>query len=240
MNPRQRRGAMLMVLATFAAFALFVTVTRYVSSVNSQIAPTVTVFQAAKNIRAYDVIEPNQIKAITIPRRYVSDKTVLDKQQLVGRRVSFNVSSGTYLGSDMLLSPSSLNEDEREIAMTVDAKTGIAGRVKSGDFVDVYAVFGDQGSGVSKVLVRNVRVVSVGGVENSSQKTSQNELQETQVLPVTLALQPKDALKVTYADSFAQSVRLVGLPQGIQNQSRGSEPSTIDNNSLDLPKGDGQ
>ncbi len=240
MNPRQRRGAMLMILAAFAALALFVTVTRYVSSVNSQVAPTVTVYQAAKNIQAYQVIEPSEIKSVKIPRRFMSDKAIVDKQQLVGRRVSFNVSSGTYLGSDMLLAPSSLNENEREIAMTVDAKTGIAGRVKSGDFVDVYAVFGDQGSGVSKVLVRNVRVVSVGGVETSSEKTSQNELQETQVLPVTLALEPDDALKVTYADSFAQSVRLVGLPQGIENQSRGNEPSTVDNNSLDLPKGDGQ
>lgn len=240
MNPRQRRGAMLMVLAAIAALALFVTVTRYVSSVNSQIAPTVIAYQAARNLDAYHVIQANEIKRVEIPQRFVSEKTIRDKEQLIGRRVSFNVSSGTYLGSDMLLNPSTLDDNEREIAMTVDAKTGIAGRVKSGDFVDVYAVFGEETDGASRVLVRNVRVVSVGGVETTSEKTSQDELEETRVLPVTLALAPADALKVTYADAFAQSVRLVGLPQGIQNQRRTDEPSSIDNDSLNLPKGDGR
>lgn len=236
MNPRQRRGAILMVLSAFAAVVLFVTVTRYVSSVNSQIAPTVTVYQAAKNLDAYAIIKPEELKQVEIPKRYASDKTLEDKSQLVGRRIAFNIASGTYVGSDMLLPPSSLNENEREIAMTVDAKTGIAGRVKSGDFVDVYAVFGEAGQGSSQVLVRSVRVVSVGGIETASEKTSKNELQQSQVLPVTLALEPSDALKVTYADSFATTVRLVGLPQGIQNQNRDTEPSRIDNDSLNLPK----
>ena len=237
MNPRQRRGAILMVLAAFAALALLVTVTQYVSSVNSQVAPTVTVFQAAKDLSAYGTIRADELKAVKVPSRYVSDQTIQDKEQLVGRRIGFNIASGTYFGSDMLLPPSSLNENEREIALTVDAKTGIAGRIKSGDFVDVYAVFGEAGQGSSQVLVRSVRVVSVGGIETASEKTSKNELQQSQVLPVTLALEPNDALKVIYADAFAATVRLVGLPQGIQNQNRDSEPSRVDNDSLKLPKG---
>ncbi len=238
MNPRQRRGAILMILAGLAALALFVTVTRYVSSVNTQVAPTVKVYKAAKNLDAYSIIDAEALRSVSVPQRYVSDKTARDPDELIGRRVSFNISRGTYFGSDMLLPPSALNENEREIAMTVDAKTGIAGRVKSGDFVDVYAVFGESGFGTSQVLVRSVRVVSVGGVQTSSEETTQNELQETQVLPVTLALEAKDALKVTYADSFATSVRLVGLPPGIEKQNRNAESSTVDNDSLNLPKGD--
>jgi len=239
-NPRQRRGAILMILSAFAALVLFVTVTRYVSSVNSQIAPTVTVFKASKDIQAYAIIKPSEVTSVKIPRRFASQKTLQDKEHLVGRRISFNIASGTYFGSDMLLPPSSLNENEREIAMTVDAKTGIAGRVKSGDFVDVYAVFGEAGFGSSRVLVRSVRVVSVGGIETTSEKTSKNELQESQVLPVTLALEPDDALKVTYADAFATTVRLVGLPHGIQNQNRDREPSRVDDNSLRLPREESQ
>ena len=238
MNPRQRRGAILMALSAIAALVLFITVTNYVSSVNSKVAPTVTVYKASKNLNAFSVVEADSIDAAKIPRRYVSDKTVTDQEQLIGRRINFNVASGTYLGSDMLLPPSTLNDNEREIALTVDAKTGIAGRVKSGDLVDVYAVFGEQGFGTSQVLVRNVRIVSVGGVETTSETTNRDELEETQVLPVTLALEPNDALRVTYADAFAISVRLVGLPSGIAGQNRDKEPNSVDNDSLDLPKGD--
>jgi pilus assembly protein CpaB len=237
-NPRQRRGAFLMVLAALAAVALFITVTRYVSSVNSQIAPTVTVYQAADDLQAYATIDAASIEKVEIPRKYAPKSAIADAKEVIGRRVSFNIASGTYLGSDMILPPSSLNQNEREIALTVDSKTGIAGRVRSGDFVDVYAVFGEEGSGTSRVLVRSVRVVSVGGVETRREPTSRDELDEQQVVPVTLALEPDDALRVTYADAFALSVRLVGLPPGIQNDNRSKEPSGVDTETLRLPEGE--
>lgn len=219
-----------MILAAMAALVLFVSLTRYVSSVNSQVAPTVVAYQATKEISAYSLIEEDAVEAVQVPQRYAAASLVPELEQLTGRRVSFNVAEGTYIGSDMLLAPSSLNPDEREIALTVDAKTGIAGRVEAGDFVDVYAEFleSDQSSaGSSLVLVRNARVVSVGGVETRSEANSADELEQQEVLPVTLALEPEDALRVTNADAFAQQVRLVGLPPGIDSQDRGDEPDGV-------------
>ena len=76
----------------------------------------------------------------------------------------------------------------------------------------------------SRILVENVRVVSVAGqlqVTSPDEKTIQN------VIPVTLALQPGAALAVTYANSFAAEVRLVGLPPGVA-QDRSRERKTFD------------
>ena len=108
--------------------------------------------------------------------------------------------------------------------------TGIAGRVASGDFVDIYAVFADEEgtAGVSQVLVQNVRVVSVEGSLTRSEETTGGALREAEVLPVTVALRPDEALKVTYADAFALAVRLVGLPTGIQVEDRQDEGSSFD------------
>lgn len=209
----------------------------YVGSVNSKVAPTTTIYQAARAIDSHSIIEEEDLRAATVPERWVSPQAVRDPEMLIGRRVSFNVAEGTFVGSDMLLPASSLNENEREIALTVDAKTGLAGRIRSGDLVDVYAVFGEDGSGSSKVLVRDVRVVSVRGVETRSQQSSSNNLEEREVIPVTLALQPNDALAVTYADAFAASVRLVGLPPEITKTDRSEEPSKIDAGDLGLPQG---
>ena len=74
-----------------------------------------------------------------------------------------------------------------------------------------------------RVLVRDVRVISVGGSE-----VRQNaDLTEVKVLPVTLSLKQPDALAVAYATSFAESVRLVGLPVDV-GDSRSHEKDFYD------------
>lgn len=234
MNPRQRRGVLFLLLSALGAITVFALTVSYVSSVNAKVAPVVTVYRASASIPAYGEITPAMVKAVEVPERWVPPSAVRDLDDLTGRRVAYTVAAGTYLGQDVLLPESALNRDEREIAIDVDAVTGIAGRLSSGDLVDVYAVFGDREAGSSQVLVRNVRVVSVGGVQTRSQETAQGALADREVVPVTLALRPDDALKVTYADAFATSVRLVGLPPGIQSQDRRTEPSTVDTTALGL------
>jgi pilus assembly protein CpaB len=225
-------------LAGLGALVVFFMVARYVGSVNSQVAPLVTVYKAAKNIPAYRELGPQNVVAVEMPERYVPPQALREGTELAGQRVGFNVAEGTLIGADMLLPPSDLNANEREIAIEVDAVTGIAGRVASGDFVDIYAVFADAegGGGNSQVLVQNVRVVSVGGRMTRSKETGEGALREADVLPVTVALEPDDALKVTYADSFATAVRLVGLPPGIQTENRTGEMDSVDSKSLGLPK----
>lgn len=238
MNPRQRRGIILMVLAGLSAIGLFFVSISWVGSVNAKVSPLVQTYQAAAEIPAYSVIEAEDVEAVEIPKRWASTSATTNLESLVGQRVAFNIGEGTYLSDDMLLPRSSLNEDEREIALTVDSKTGIAGRVQTGDFVDVYAVFANESGngGTSRVLVRNVRVVSVRGVETQT-STSGDSFAEEQVVPVTLALQPKAALSVTYADAFASSVRLVGLPPGVASKNRSKEPGSVDGADLGQPGG---
>lgn len=240
MNPRQRRGVLFILLAALGAIVVFFMVAGYVSRVNSQVAPLVTVYRAAQPIPAYAELSASNLQAVEVPERYVPAQALREGAELTGQRVSFNVARGTIIGADMLLPPSALNSNEREIAIEVDAVTGIAGRIASGDFVDIYAVFqSDEGVGVSQVLVRNVRVVSVGGVQTRSRRTSEGALSEAKLLPVTVALEPEDALKVTYADSFAVAVRLVGLPPGIQTEDRDGEAGAVDAGSLGLPRSQG-
>jgi pilus assembly protein CpaB len=228
-----------MMLAGICAIALFFISISWVGSVNAKVSPLVKTYQAKTQIPAYSVIEEDDVEAVEIPKRWAATSATTDLESLIGERVAFNIGEGTYLSDDMLLPRSSLNEDEREIALTVDAKTGIAGRVQTGDFVDVYAVFADESGngGTSQVLVRNVRVVSVRGIETQTSKSG-DSFGEEQIVPVTLALRPRAALAVTYADAFAASVRLVGLPPGVSSKNRSGEPESVDGNDLDQP-GDG-
>jgi pilus assembly protein CpaB len=213
-NPRQRRGLLFVLLSAGMAVVVFVVVVAYVGNVASQVGSTVTVYRAAGDLPAYSTITSELLVADEVPERWLSESALVTEADLVGRKVGVNLQEGTMLTADLLVAESDLSATEREIAIEVDEVTGIADRVSPGDYVDIYAVFADV-PGLPKqvrVLVRGVRVVSVRG--SQVQVDEESLTGQTTVVPVTLALEPNDALAVTYAAAFAEEVRLVGLPTG--------------------------
>lgn len=225
MNPRQRRGILFLIAAGALALAVFIAVNSYVARVDSQVGPRITVYQVAEPVEAYQPLGASNLEAVEVPRRWASPTAVTALRELEGRRVSFPLAAGTVITSDMLIPSSDLSPTEREIAINVNSVTGVAGRVRPGDRVDIVAVFADV-AGLPKqarVLVRDVRIVSIGGL----QTIADDEGISADVVPVSLALEPKDALAVTYAAAFAQEVRLVALPGDI-GADRGSEQDDFD------------
>lgn len=217
-----------MILAVLIGTGVFFSIASYVAGVSSQVGSRTTVFAAAQAIAPYTPLTAQNLKPIEVPERWVSGTAKLDLADLEGRRVGFPLSPGTVISSDMLLAPSDLEPNQREIAIDVDPVTGVAGRVRPGDRVDIYAVFGDV-PGLPKqvrVLVRDARVVSIGGLQSVQQADNQGVRNED-VVPVTLALSPRDSLSVTYASSFASEVRLVGLPTDV-GTNRSGESDTFD------------
>lgn len=213
MNPRQRRGIIFMALSVVVAVAVFVILTGYVSSVSRQVGPTTTVYAAAGDIDAYAQLDETNLEPRQVPEQWTSPTARLELADLEGRRVPFGLQAGTVLTSDMLVPRSDLSPTEREIAINVDPVTGVAGRVRPGDRVDIYAVFADV-TGLPaqvRVLVRDVRVVTIGGQQTVVQEDADG-VRESDVVAVTLALEPDDSLAVTYANAFAEEVRLVALP----------------------------
>ncbi|GLY13859.1 Flp pilus assembly protein CpaB [Kineosporia rhizophila] len=228
MNPRQRRGVLFMLLAALLGITVFVMVASYTSNVESEVGAKVTVYQAKAQIPAYTELSEANLQPVEVPERWTSAASRQELADLLGRKVGFNVETGTTISADMLLAVSDLNPDEREIAINVDPVTGIGGRVTSGDRVDIYAVFADV-NGLAKqvqVLVRDVRVVSIGGQQTVTTEDERG-VGQSDVVPVTLALKPDDALAVTYANAFAQEVRLVGLPTD-ENADRSGEQDRFD------------
>ncbi len=205
-----------MVLSVLVAMIVFVILTNYVRSVSSQVGPLTTVYQASAPIEAYAPLSQANLEPVQVPDRWTAPAARLELPELDGRRVGFRIEAGTVVSSDMLIPPSDLSSTEREVAINVDPVTGLAGRVRPGDRVDMYAVFATvQGLPAQvRVLVRDVRVVSIGGRQTVVETTDEG-VEQNDVVPVTLALEPADALGVTYANAFAEEVRLVALPTDV-------------------------
>lgn len=229
MNPTQRRGLLFMMVAVLVGVGVFVAVANYVRDIASQVGDQTTVYRARAAIEPYSPLSASNVEAVQVPLRWSAPTARLQLRQLEGRRAGFRIEPGSFITSDMLIPPSSLSSTEREVAINVDSVTGIGGRVRPGDTVDVYAVFAEV-PGLPKqvrVLVRNVRVVSIGGKQTVSSNSEESGIGEQDVVPVTLALEPDDARAVTFAHAFAQEVRMVGLPNDV-GVSRGTERDTFD------------
>ena len=233
MNPRQRRGLLFVLVSFVVAVGTFFAVSAYVANVNSQVGSRVTVYQARAAVGAYTPLGPDNLEAVEVPERWVSKSSVLSLDELQGRRIGFRLNPGTTVSSDMLIPSSALSSTEREVAINVDSVTGVAGRVRPGDRVDIYAVFADV-PGLPKsvrILVRDVRIVSIAGEQTVTQSSATGGTAEQKVIPVTLALEPDQALSVSYAAAFAAEVRLVALPNDVGTNRQG-EPNNYDASEL--------
>lgn len=211
MNPRQRRGVLLLALAGLGLIGVFVLVAGYVSDVNSQIEPKIRVLALSKEAAPFEDIDDGMVKTIEVPRKYAPANAIRDPGQLVGVVPTSRLPKETVLQEGMLTSPPELEGGEREIAIMVDAETGVAGKIGQGALVDIIATFPKDDDGLaaeSRVVVPKARVVEVGQVQPSGEPVPGQQAELSAQLPVTFALTPKEALNVTFAESNATEVRL--------------------------------
>ena len=219
MNPRQRRGILLLTLSALGLLGVFVLVAGYVADVRAEVDPKVTVLALAKPAEKDKAITDDMVKTLELPRRWAPQTALSDRARLIGQVAQADIPSGSVLQEGMIGSPPELAAGEREIAILVDAETGVAGKISPGSIVDIVATFaGDEQQGIkaeSNVVVPGARIIDVGQPELKGGNGVQDQAADpAQVVPVTFALKPKEALTVTYAESFAAEVRLALLRPG--------------------------
>ena len=213
MNPRQRRGLLLLVLSGLGLLAVFVLVASYVSDVRTEVDPKIKLLTLSKPVKAFESIPDDAVTEITMPRRWAPRTALRDRSQLVGYVAGTDLQPDSLLQRDMLVSPPDLGPGQREVAILVDAETGVAGKIGPDSVVDIVGTFeGDPERGISPrstVVVPAARIIEVGQAQlKGGRGVQQAESDPQEVVPVTFALTPKQQLQVTEAESFAQEVRL--------------------------------
>ena len=213
MNPRQRRGLLLLVLSGLGLLAVFVLVASYVSDVRTEVDPKIKLLTLSKPVKAFQSIPDDAVTEITMPRRWAPRTALRDRSQLVGFVAGTDLRPDSLLQRDMLVAPPDLGPGQREMAILVDAETGVAGKIGPDSVVDIVGTFaGDAERGIpprSTVVVPGARIIDVGQPQvKGGRGVQQPDADPQEVVPVTFALTPKQQLQVTHAESFAQEVRL--------------------------------
>ncbi|GAB2451657.1 Flp pilus assembly protein CpaB [Xylanimonas ulmi] len=211
MNPRKRRGVLLLTLTGVCAIAVFLGVMSYVGSVSSQVGPMTSVVRLARDVEAYQPIEPDMLEEVDVPERWVADGTVSDVAATAGLVAAAPYRKGATVQAGMLIPRPGVQPGYREVAIIVDAETGVAGKVSPGDHVDIIAtVAGSQQEERprSELWVSNALVLEVGLPTDTEREGLDGTFTSTQGVPVTFALTTQDALRLAYGESFSVKLRL--------------------------------
>ncbi|MEV6735852.1 Flp pilus assembly protein CpaB [Streptomyces sp. NPDC051104] len=221
MNSRQRRGVILLVLSALAAVSAFAGVLSVIRDVNSKVGPEVTAYRLKNDIDPYKELTPGQFQKISMPKRWLPATAVTDLARIRGKIAVTRLEQGSLLQSDMIVDRPELQPGQQEIAIMIDASTGVAGRIDPGSRVNIYATFkaeNDKGKDESKVILTNARVLNVGKLTalDPGQSSDERRRTATEAVPITFALDTADAQRVAYAESFATHVRLALVAGGSQ------------------------
>lgn len=219
MNSRQRRGVILLVLSALCALGAFAGVLSVIRDVNSKVGPEVTAYRLKSDIAPYKELDADQFQRVSMPERWLPRTAVTDLARIRGKIAVTRLAKGSLLQSDMIVARPALEAGQQEIAIMIDAATGVAGKIDPGSRVNIYATFkaeNDKGKDQSKVIVENARVLDVGKITalDPDQSSDERRRSASQAVPITFALGTADAQRVAYAESFAEHVRLALVAGG--------------------------
>jgi pilus assembly protein CpaB len=212
MNPRQRQGLLLVVVAAAGLIGVFVLVANYVSSVSKQVGPKVDVLTLVRPLQAFRPVTTADLGVVALPQKWVPGTALRDASEAVGQISQVPLPTGTELEQGMLTGRPTLQPGEQEFALPIDQTTGVANQVQEGSVVDVVATF--SGSGQSKAASARVIVSDVTVLIAAQSSTGSSGG------VVSLALTPQQVQEVAYAESFAQKVWLSLVAPG----TTGSQP----------------
>ncbi|PWV58150.1 Flp pilus assembly protein CpaB [Nocardiopsis sp. L17-MgMaSL7] len=223
MNPRQRRGVLLMVVAAIGAVAVFASVFTYLNSQQDQVGRVATVLELVEDVDANQPLGQDSYTTVEVPASYfdpevfISDLDEIETPEGQELVAASHLTEGSILQHGMVKPQPTLTAGEREIAIMVNAETGIAGKVQRGSVVDIYGTFQarDHGEACATRIVTEVEVLDIG--ELRSQESEAGGV--AGVVPVTFRLDPQTALQLAYAEEFASKLRM-----GLVSAAGGGDP----------------
>ncbi len=238
MNSRQRRGILLLLLSVLCAVGAVAGVFSVIRDAESKVGPETTAYRLRTDVPAYRDLDPDAFEKISMPRRWLPTTAVTDLSAVRGKIAVTPLRKGSLLQNDMIVARPALAPGKQEIAIMIDAATGVAGKILPGSKVNIYATFDAKEQGakpVSKVIVSGAQVIDVGRLTplkrdgDSRAAGTATTRQAGEAVPITFALDTKDAQRVAYAESFASHVRLALVaPGGDENVAAGDRTYTLD------------
>lgn len=170
-----------------------------------------------------ELVDNEYVVLVEIPRRFVADGAVSSTAVIAGKLLTVPLTKGEQITEARFSLPTeaglsfAVPEDFVAVAVNNNASRGVAGLIRPGDSVVVYATFAPSGGleeAVTKLMLPKARVLAVGASTSSLDETAAEETNdgaggltgtraaERAEAPstITLALSTADAEKIVFAE----------------------------------------
>lgn len=214
MNPRKRRGVVLIALSVMGAAAVFSAVSSYTASVARQLGPTRPVLTLTQDVSAYVPLSRADFTEQTVPVVFTTGSELASFDHVAGRVPATPLKKGSRLLDDVLVQVPAARPGEREITVNVGVEASVAAALRPDDRVDVVAAYPEKAEqpAYGQLTVSNARILRVERLATGAGEAG--GLRGDTILAVTFALIPTDVIKVVLAQTTAKTLRLALVPPG--------------------------
>lgn len=180
---------------------------------------TVTLFAPEKAVTQGARLSEIKLKEVYWPHDQIPEGAVRDLAEVKTMFATENLKALVPLQRSMLSSEPvqtslPVTPGNRAIAIQLDAYSGIEGHVRPGSKVDVTLTYTDQGEYTTRVIVQNARVLSYGGVANSSRELITGARQVSN--SATLDVSQEDALKILTSRRLGSLSLIMRAPEDVK------------------------
>lgn len=201
------------VLALLTALLIYVYVNKAtVKPVTVQ--ETTDIYVAAKTLPPKYKIAEADIKLVKLPKEMINNRAVLDKSDIINKRLKETIIEGEQIILDRLADENNTSlsfiipEGMRAISINVNDQIDVANLIRPGDYVDVVASFEREEvekqdsktiyPRITKIAIQKVQVLAFGQSMSANDEAAA-EAPKT----VTLSVSPQDAEKLVYISEYA-------------------------------------
>lgn len=194
----KRRAIIFISLSLLLALLAGVIFLQKVKALNNQLGDTTPVYVASAEIPSRALIKPDQVKAIEIPNKYVTDSHITNKKNLINKVSVVPLTPDDIIMKNMLKDVSTLqNQNNRLISMIASEKVRFDQELNDLDRVDIIVSQKIDGQPKTELFMSDVPVAMVARGENKSFKG------------VALEVPIEDAPKLIHVQNYADSVRIL-------------------------------
>lgn len=222
-NPRKARrtGWILSLAAFIMALAAGTMATRYLNQMEAEIGTTQQIVVAARVIPAGSLVTPDMLGMKELPVKYLAPTYLLSVRDIADGQTTtkIDISPGEFIQQNMVTKNSGLDQGMVPITIGVNQKTSAGNSVRQGNFVDILVSYkDDDGKPTTKYLLQRVKVLAVdnllpaqggSGSETYLPAGSSGQVRIRPTRFVTLEATKEQAAQITYAENFANELRLV-------------------------------
>ncbi|MCX7842957.1 MAG: Flp pilus assembly protein CpaB [Clostridia bacterium] len=205
-----------LIMAILTAFLVYAYIKK--ATAKPEVVEYINTYAAARTLPPKHKITDGDIKIIKVTREYLNPKAVLNKADIIGRRLKDSVIEGEQILVDRLADESKatlayrIPEGKRAVSINVTEQTEVADHIRPGDYVDVIASFDKEEiedvngkmvfPRITRTIIQNAAILALGQ-DQVIPDEKQKELPKT----VTLAVNAQEAERLVYASEFG-TIRL--------------------------------